>query len=215
MLFKTMSLSLLLVLIALSGLACTGVAGSGTAARDTRSVGAFTEVEVHGVIELQLELGPAHGVELSGDDNLLSLVEAVVEGDRLVIRSTRSMRPDLPLVAKVTAPDVSVVRGSGASKLGIAGVDNRELKVELSGAGTAEVAGKTETFSVELSGAGTVDADKLTVQSVEVDVSGAGSVSLAEPEELTVDISGAGTVRYGGSPKITKSISGAGQLDKR
>ncbi|MBW2454978.1 MAG: DUF2807 domain-containing protein [Deltaproteobacteria bacterium] len=215
MLFKTMSLGFLLVFVALTGLACTGVPGSGTAASDTRTVGAFTEVEVHGVIELELELGSPHSVELTGDDNLLPLVEAVVQGNRLVIRSTKSMRPELPLVAKVTAPDVSLARGSGATKLRIAGVDNTALTVELSGAGKGEVAGKTETFTVDLSGAGTIDAAKLTVKSVKVDVSGAGRVSVAEPDELTVDISGAGTVRYGGSPKITKNISGAGKLDKR
>jgi len=215
MLRKTLLWTIVLVAVALTGLACTGVAGSGTVKSESRSVGGFTEVEVHGVIELQLDVGSAHSVELSGDDNLLPLVETVVEGDRLIIRSTKSMRPKQPLVAKVTAPDVTEVEGSGASKLRITGVDNAALTVKLSGAGTGEVAGKTEAFTADLSGAGTIDAEKLATKSVTVDVSGAGKIDLAEPDELKVDISGAGTVRYGGKPKISQSISGAGKLVKR
>jgi hypothetical protein len=215
MLFKTLSLTILIVAFALTGLACTGVAGSGTAATDKRSVGAFSEVEVQGVIELELTLGAPHSVELSGDDNLLALLETVVEGDRLIIRSTESMRPKLPLIAKVAAPNVSLARGSGATKLRVDGVDNDELKLELSGAGKAQAKGKTKALTIDVSGAGNVDTKALAAASVKVNVSGAGEIDLSEPDELNVDISGAGNVRYGGSPKITKNISGAGGLTKR
>ncbi len=215
MLLKTLSWTILLVTFALTGLACTGVAGSGTAASDKRSVGAFSKVEVQGLIELELTLGKPHSVELSGDDNLLPLVDVVVEGDRLIIRATKSMRPKLPLVAKVTAPDVSLARGTGATKLRIDGVDNDELRLELSGAGKATLKGKTQALAIDVSGAGDVDAEALSASSVKVNVSGAAQIGLAEPDELNVDISGAGSVRYGGSPKITKNISGAGKLVKR
>ncbi len=215
MLLKSLSLTLLIVAFSLTGLGCTGVAGSGTAATDKRTVGAFSEVEVHGVIELELTLGKTHSVELSGDDNLLPLLDATVEGDRLIIKGTKSMSPKLPLIAKVTAPNVSLARGSGATKLRIEGVNNDELKIELSGAGKVEAKGKTKALALQVSGAGDIDAKALSVESVKVSVSGAGQIDLAEPNELDVDISGAGEVRYSGDPKITKDISGAGELIKR
>lgn len=211
--------NLVIVVVVLSLVAlffgCQGVDGSGNAGSEARSPGSFDAVQVSGVIQLELTLGSAHGVELSGDDNLLPLVETSIEGGTLVIKTTRPVDPELPLLARVTAPDVRKVSGSGATKLHVSGVNNAELELELSGAGHIEAQGATKKVRIEISGAGDADATKLSAERVDVDVSGAGKVAVAEPKELDVDISGAGHVSYAGSPAITQSISGAGRLVKR
>lgn len=195
--------------------ACGGEKGSGTITTETRSVSGFTEVEVQGVIHLDLRLGSSHAVALTGDDNLLPLVETEVVGDKLIIKSKRSINPSKPLVAKVEAPNVTLVEGSGAADLTVSNVDNEELALELSGAGKMKAVGKTGKLRVRVSGAGSADAQKMAADDIVVDVSGAATVEVGSPKTLAVEISGAGSVRYSGDPAIEKQISGAGSVEKR
>jgi hypothetical protein len=208
--------SLLILLLLLAGLAgCSGVEGSGTPATDTRTVSSFSEIEVHGVVRLELVAGKSPTLELTGDDNLLPLVETKVDGARLIVRNTETVRPELPLVVKVTAEDVSKVVAHGAVEVDASGLDNDAFELSLHGAADAKLAGKTKKLSLRVSGAAEIDAKGMSADRAEVNVSGAGDVHVAEPSELDVEISGAGSVSYGGDPKISKSISGAGSLDKR
>jgi hypothetical protein len=208
-------LTLAFSLAALGAAGCFGKKGSGNAATETRAVGAFSEVEVRGSVTLEVSMGEAHRLELSGDDNLLPLVETTIEGSRLVIRPKQDVNPELPLVARVTTPDLKLVKGSGATEVSVRDVDNQALEVELSGAGKMAVAGKTGELTLRVSGAGSVDAKDAVAEKIAVHVSGAGSVEVGAPKELKVDVSGAGSVSYDGSPTITKHISGSGSVDKR
>jgi hypothetical protein len=208
---------LVLPVLALAALGSgCGTKGSGTAARATRTVPPFTEVETQGIVRLELTLQkPACTVELSGDDNLVPLVETDVVGSRLVIRTQGSIRPTLPLVAIVGAPDATAVSHSGAGELSVREVKNEKLRVALSGAASAVLDGATGELALALSGAGSIDAQKLSATNVHVDVSGAGSVAVGPTAALAVTVSGAGAVSYEGNPSITQSISGAGVLRKR
>jgi putative autotransporter adhesin-like protein len=204
-----------LVLMGLVYWQCRGVDGSGKPGSERREVGAFTAVDVSGVIELDLKVGPERSIEITGDDNLLELVQTEVEGDRLVVTAKKNLDPDLPLVVHVVNPDFHEVEGSGAVSIGITGIDNDELVVELSGAGQIRAAGRTERLRLAISGAGDADTTALAARRIEVDVSGSGDVAVGEPEELDVEVSGAGDVTYGGNPKISQEISGAGKITKR
>jgi hypothetical protein len=207
------ALALLLLVVTLG--ACRGVEGSGTSASDPRSVTGFDQVESHGVIELDITVGKTHSCVLSGDDNLLPLVVVEVEGDKLVLRSEKSLNPKTPLVATITMPDVLAVSLSGSSKGHVAGFDNDELELGISGSGELTASGKTKRLLIDVSGAGEADAQKVEAGHVEIEVSGAAKVDVGEPKTLDVDISGAGKVRHDGSPKIRKTISGAGLIQRR
>jgi len=195
--------------------ACTGEPGSGTAAEDTRTVSEFDEVVVSGALQLELSLGKKPALKLSGDDNLLPLIETKVEGSKLTVSSKKNLDPKLPLRLELSAKNVKRVALSGAGKINVEGVDNDALAIELSGAGDVLLKGKTKKLKIGFSGAGKADATGLSASSVSVSISGAGKVELGEPKELDVKISGAGKVRYDGNPKISQKISGAGKLVKR
>jgi hypothetical protein len=207
----------LLILAALVALLSgCGTKGSGTAATDHRTVDPFTAVEVRGTVELELTVGSTPSVTLSGDDNLLPLVTTDVSGKRLIISSKEGIRPELPLVARVTVSrDLEEIIGRGVTEIRAQGLTGDTLRVELSGAGKADLAGEVGSLELRLSGAGSLDAKRLNAKKIDVDVSGAGRVEVGEPEVLDVDISGAGTVTHRGEPEITQSISGAGSIRKR
>jgi hypothetical protein len=210
-----MASTVLMVLALALAVGCSGVEGSGTAGSESRSVGTFTAIEVHGILRLEVLAGRSPALEVSGDDNLLSLVEAKVEGDRLVVRTTEEVRPKLPLVAKVSAEAIRAIAAHGASEVDARDLKGESFELDLHGASDAELGGEVDQLDVRVSGAAKVDAKGLKTGKAVVKVSGAGDVDVAEPDELDVSVSGAGNVTYGGSPKVTKTISGAGSVDKR
>jgi Putative auto-transporter adhesin, head GIN domain len=192
-----------------------GTKGSGHFASSTRSVGAFTKVEARGAIELDFTGGSGPKVEIQGDDNLISHVTTKVSGGRLVLDTVGSMRPSLPLVAKVSAPSIDAIDGNGATKIRARNLTGPELSVDVSGASDAELSGAVGSLDLNLSGAGSIDTRALAADKVTIHVSGAGDVHIGAPKTLDVHISGAGSVDYAGHPTITQSISGAGSIHSR
>ncbi|HEY5366316.1 MAG TPA: head GIN domain-containing protein [Casimicrobiaceae bacterium] len=101
---------------------------------------------------------------------------------------------------------------SGAGTLDLANVETETLYVEGAGTIKANIAGHARQQRIEISGAGNYQAPDLASESARVDVSGAGKVLVNVTQTLRVDISGAGSVAYIGNPTVQKSISGMGRV---
>jgi hypothetical protein len=101
---------------------------------------------------------------------------------------------------------------SGAGSQTIENLDVIKFKVELSGAGSMDIAGKVDEQIIKLSGAGSYNGTKLDSRSTEVKLSGVGSASVWAQEVLDTNLSGIGSVEYYGDPKVTKKVSGLGSL---
>ena len=192
-----------------------GVRGSGVAKTETRDVGTFDEVEFAGVGQLEITVGKPSPLTITGDDNLLPLIQTSLQGHRLTIRPEKAMEPKTKLVFTVGTADIKLLNCSGAAKAIVAGVKNESLKIELSGAGSIQVNGQTGRFDLSISGAGTADADELLAKEVIAEISGAGSADVNATDRLKADISGAGTIRYKGEPKVEQTISGVGSVKKK
>src|SRR5215210_8916796 len=79
------------------------VIGSGKEARETREIGNFTELDLRGVGSVEVAIGNPRPLVISGDDNILPMIETKVTDGRLTIRSTRPVRPVQPLIIEATA----------------------------------------------------------------------------------------------------------------
>jgi predicted tellurium resistance membrane protein TerC len=132
----------------------------------------------------------------------------------LTIRDIRTLK--LSGAGKVKAPaikgDSLEMINSGAGSQSIDDLAVNAFKVELSGAGSMDVAGKVNEQTVKLSGAGSYNAAKLESRSAEVKLSGVGSATVWASEILDVNLSGIGSVEYYGGPQVTKKVSGLGSL---
>jgi hypothetical protein len=93
-------------------------------------------------------------------------------------------------------------------------VGREQYDIEITGSGTASVAGQVEHLNVRITGSGTVEATDLGANKARVQIMGAGDVALHAAEELDVTIDGSGNVRYRGDPKVTKDISKGASLVK-
>lgn len=203
------------LLVALGGCTLTGVKGSGKPGDSVRQVAAFDEVEVSGALDADLTPGPLH-VEVTGDDNLVPLVETEVRGHRLVLRQRKSMRPQLALRVAIQAPSIRRVEVSGAGTATLHHAAGDDLRLDLSGAGKLVADGTVHHVSVDVSGAGTIRAQALTAERVDADISGAGTADVFASQSLSAHVSGAGTIHYAGNPaQVTKDVSGAGSIEPR
>ncbi len=210
----------------------TTVHGSGTAATEARAVGPFATVSRSGSMTLEVTVGPAASVEVTADDNLLTLVRTEVQGDTLVVDSRGSISPRTPIVVRVTTPtlDALITNGSGDATLtGVSGdrlaltssgsgsidasVEVARLSARLSGSGGLRLRGRADDLGIDLSGSGTVHARDAACQAARIAITGSGSAELTVRDTLDAAITGSGSIDYWGAPgKVARTITGSGQL---
>lgn len=210
------------------------IKGNGNRSVREQSLSGLSSLSVSGAFSVVLAQGPA-SLRVEADENLQEYIEVENSGGRLEI-STRdgyNLRPSRDITLYVTAPELSSVELSGASNLRTSAlfrqpgalqliltgasevdmqVDMPRIGVEITGSGSARMAGATRDLAVDITGAGSLQAEGLKSETARIEVSGAGEVDLFASKTLDVEVSGAGDVRYSGNPQVNKRISGAGEV---
>lgn len=221
------------VLLCLAAAAET-VAGSGRIVSETRPVGDFDAIAVHGALRLDVRQAGTPRLQVQGDDNLLPLLETQVERGSLVIRPKPgvNLRPKQPIVVSVDAVTLKALSAAGANRVTVAqfktpalaldlsgsgdaslrGLATESLKVDLAGSGDVEAEGSATRLAVSIAGSGDLRATALKSQDVEVRIAGSGDARVAAARRLVVSIAGSGSVRYAGDPALRQSIAGSGRV---
>jgi len=231
-----------LALIAFSGLVSCRflgkrIHGNGVIKTEERTVSSFKEVEASGNIQLMVIQGDLKPVRLEGDENILSYIELIQEGDRIRIKTKEGVNliPSGDLRVYVTSPSYKSIEVSGSSdiigqtkitstdelSLQASGAGDIKMEVDapkisagISGSGSISLKGQAKDFDMDLTGAGHAYCYDLLTENTKVDISGAGSAQLYASVKLTADISGAGNISYKGNASISQQISGAGSISK-
>lgn len=206
--------------------------GSGVAKSEERETPGFTGISIANAIQLDFETGPASGLTVVADDNILPHVKTEVSGDSLEIYVDTAYTSEIGVKVRASAPALRAFQGSGASKAELTDIAGDEFALELSGASKCELSGQLESIDVEVSGAskvvlaGTakrvtidssgasrVEARGLVADAIEAELSGASTADLNVTEKLIVDASGASSLRYVGQPaQVEKELSGASTM---
>lgn len=114
---------------------------------------------------------------------------------------------------EVTLPNVASLRISGAGKVTYRNIDQGELSLDVSGAGTIEVAGKVNRLEADVSGAGNIAAYLLSASHGRLRVSGAGNIDATATESVVARVSGVGKIKIGGNPpQRDTDVSGMGKI---
>jgi len=217
------------------------ISGSGVSKEETRSVDAFHAVEAGNALEVNIVVtsGAKPSLKISGDDNLVPLVESVIRDGTLTLRleDNTSISPKLPLRAEVVtgtleevnssgAATVKVKGGttvdrfkasaSGASRLNVEGLESSQAVASAAGACHVVLSGSAASLKVEASGASQVKAEALNVENAQVSISGASGVELRATKSVSGDVSGASHLDLSGSPaRNTVSTSGASHVNEK
>lgn len=104
------------------------------------------------------------------------------------------------------------VTSNGAGDIHI-DVKAAEIKAAISGAGDVTIKGTAQSLNATVSGAGNLKAAGLETAKVNAKVSGAGDAKVYASQSLDADVSGAGSIIYKGNPVDRNvNISGAGSV---
>jgi hypothetical protein len=214
------------------------IQGSGVSKEETRPVEAFHALEAGNALQVIVAVtkGEKPSLKISGDDNLVPLVESEVRDGTLILRikDQSTIKAKLPLLAEVTtseldgvdasgAANVKVKGGSkvdrfnaeasGAARISIEGLETPKAAVSATGASTVVLKGTATSLKADAAGASHVKADELKVDDAEVSASGASSIALRASKSVGGDVSGASRLDlHGGPARHTVSVSGASHV---
>lgn len=223
-----------LALVLLTG--CGGVvSGSGRAAQVDRTVTAWRTLDVASGIQATVSRG-APSVRLTGDDNLLPLIETVVEGDTLHVRLVPNTVAwnHLELTAQVqgdvlegvhasgsatvdgdataTRARPFVVDASGSSRIALGMVDAADVQVTASGASVVTLEGLADALTVHASGSSTVDTRALPVDRAHVDASGSSELDLTVRASVDGALSGSSRLELSGGAHADVAATGGSTI---
>ncbi|HEY3798626.1 MAG TPA: DUF2807 domain-containing protein [Caulobacteraceae bacterium] len=113
----------------------------------------------------------------------------------------------------MSAPGVRRFTISGDDSLDVAGYDQADLDVSVSGDGQVTVKGKTKSAKLDIAGDGDVDFSGLTAGSANADISGSGHASLAPTDAADLRISGSGEIDLLTRPaQLNTDVTGSGRI---
>lgn len=108
--------------------------------------------------------------------------------------------------------DKLTIKSSGAGDVTL-DVKAAEIRTEISGAGDIQLKGTAQLLTADVSGAGDLKANNLEVEKAKIKVAGAGDAKVNVKQSLDADVSGAGSIIYKGNPaERIVNISGAGSV---
>lgn len=213
------------------------IKGSGVARTETRAVGDFHKITLGVGARLEIRQGPSEGLSITGDDNIVPLIETVVDNGTLKIRWADRVHgstsyKSLNIVVNVTNVDSLNLSGSGemhaaqlkagdlratisgSGEIAIDTLEANSLNISLAGSGTLTAAGHVNTLDATISGSGELAAAKLESRNARVTLQGSGDAAVWATETLNATIAGSGEVTYHGKPKVTRTIAGSGNVSR-
>jgi Putative auto-transporter adhesin, head GIN domain len=225
----------------LTALANAGeVVPSGTLRSETREPGHFVSVAVGGPFDVEVRQGKREAVTITGDDNLLPLVETTIDHEdgepalQVRLRHDFNMRTKGHLKLVVEVVDVhsialggvgdvlakgmktdhlSVILG-GIGHINLPGIDTKQLTLTVGGSGSINTDGRANDLKVVIAGSGNCDSESLAASDVAITIAGSGNAHVRADKALKVTIAGTGNVTYRGDVEPTTSVVGSGKVSK-
>lgn len=234
----------LTILILLSGLltSCEKldegiiVTGTGPMVQETIETAEFSNVEVDVDAIVYLTQGIHKPLRITGQANILSLLEVSAENKTLKINYPDGIFRHEKLEIYINVPmleHLSTARGAqfrslnafgsdllvfqvyGAGQINMQISQANQVRTWITGTGTISLEGNADMLDVVVNGSGSVLTSNLMVQNSHVTLTGSGQCQVFSSEALTVNINGSGKVYYAGNPaEVHSSLAGSGELKK-
>lgn len=230
---KTISIIALATLL-LSSCDVNCITGEGPVEERVLEIASFTGIEAGGSMQVLVEKGTEQRITVRAQPNLIDLVNTEVKGNTWRIRTSSCFQTDSEFTVHIITPSLindveahgsadivarhvfgagsTELSASGSSTITVAGINEKELDVDISGSGAITINGTCSKLEASLSGSGDLHAQELTANEADVEVSGSGKATLVAISKLNAKISGSGAVRYGGNPNVSSSVSGSGSV---
>jgi hypothetical protein len=208
----TIGIALLLVY---SGSSHSGVQGSGAAATQTRTMAAFSSLDLTGSNNVTVIVGRPQSVVVHADSNLINHVTTDVTAGTLVIGDTGSFTASGPMSVDVSVPSLTALTLSGSGQISATGISTPQLTVTVYGSGLLSAAGTAARLDVTINGSGQAKLSQLTARDVHAVINGSGLIQVTATTSLDAAVPGSGAIIYGGNPpQVTTSVTGSGTVTR-
>lgn len=189
------------------------IKGSGKVVKQERPAKDFTAIELDSIGSLSVEQTDVDSVQVETDDNLQSVVTAVVKDGTLVLAEHGCHNCSPTKIAfTVTVKTLRRIDLPSTGSVRISKLDGPSFAADLSGTGSAKLSGRVDDLKISASGTGDCDAGDLIAKHAKAVVTGTGNVKVDATEALDADDSGTGSISYLGSPKLAQSNTGTGSI---
>jgi hypothetical protein len=239
--FRITSVAAGLLLAAAALSSFTAADRAALADRETRPVGAFTEINLGGSARVVLKQGSPQSVAVEGSKEDLADFETEVQGGQLRLKFRNQEGRQFnnknhgPVTVYVTAPALKALRVGGSGKLEVSGplqaddmalvlsgsgdlavpqLQARQLQTSVSGAGTVMVGGTAVSNDIRLSGSGQVKAHDLKTETSRARLSGSGDAHVYASRAAEGSTSGSGSLYVAGGAQLSSNTRGSGRVVK-
>src|SRR3989344_3334679 len=185
---------------------------------ETRNLTGFTKIDASGATEIILTQGEP-SVKVTGAENEIKNLITEVSGTTLTITTKGNIKEDMKVYVSIKNleelstsgavylksdttfnADKLELTASGASKIKL-DVVCKEIKSNVTGAGTIVLTGATEVHIAYTSGASSLKAYKLSSINTNITCSGASSAKINVNQRLNANASGASSLKFTGNPE--------------
>ena len=210
------------------------------AARETRPVGAFAEVNLGGSAHVVLRQGSPQSVVVEASPEALADFETVVKDGQLRLGYRRGQndyhyKNRGPVTVYITAPSLTVLKVAGSGKLEVEGplqaetlalvvagsgnlvvpqLSTASLSTAVAGSGDVRVGGNCPRHEIRISGSGQVKAHDLKTETCSARISGSGDAHVYASRTADASISGSGSLYVAGGAQLSSSVHGSGRVVK-
>lgn len=224
-----------LPILALLALASLPADAAAPTAQRNYSVTSFDRIRIDGPYQVQLRTNVAPFARATGSAASLDGVSIEVEGRTLIIRAGNGGWGGYPGAARgpvtieVGTHELGTVWINGAGSLsvdrvkglnfdlaiqgsGVARIDNADvdqMKIGISGAGSARLGGKAKKLTAIIRGTSSFEADGLSAKDAVIGAEGPTTVRAMVTETAKVDATGLASVTLGGNPACSVKAQGS------
>ena len=196
----------------LAASAAVVLATAGVAHAEVRNLVGFTKVDANAGTDVQVTVGGAFRVEVTGRDAARIITR--VQGDTLIVEPVRgfSWRGRQANI-RVTMPRVVGLSASSGADLITTGVNGGAIALDSSSGADLQVSGTCASFTADASSGADIDARQLHCENGSVDVSSGADARVFASGRLDVGASsGGGVVAYGNPGIGNIDLSSGGSL---
>lgn len=193
----------------------------------------FERIEVNNALNVYIKKGASFSIVAEGDKLDIADLEAFVNNKKLVIKYNNFVKRRFEMNIFITMPHLSEANFSGAVIAEITNFNENYMNIkargasdifidadatnwdiQLSGASVLEVHGLGRNLDLDASGSSDFYGNKLLVDNIDLDISGASNTWLFAYNEIIGRASGASDIVYRGNPLVDIRLSGDSNVSR-
>lgn len=191
------------------GLTLTGcfekLEGSGQSSTEHRDIAGVRNISISSAGTLHISISDTESLTVSGDDNILEIMETTHIGDSLLIEPSIPdvfINPKSPLIYDIQVKSLEDLNISGKMHVTVTGLYNQNFNLTSQGLLDIYLQGQSDNMGLVQSGVSNLDAKDLTIDTLNIDLTGSADVAVSVTSAINGSLAGVSKLTYFGGPVL-------------